>query len=68
MSPLEVWAAVLGGIAAAMGAGWAFVRGHSHPENPTRHELDALETLIETQYEAILRELGELRELIRSRR
>lgn len=57
---------VLSLLVAAVGAGGSYwwVQSHSHPELIHRRELDLLRALIQSQHEAVLRELEQLRSLL----
>jgi len=70
VSPLDAFLAVVSAVASVLAIGWAFVRSHRHPENPTRAEMDAeidgLKALLRANHASVLRELSALRTLIES--
>lgn len=67
MSPLEIALALLTGGVSAVGA-WAWVRTHTHEELVHRRELELLQAMMRAQHEALLRELGNLRDSLDSGR
>lgn len=61
MSALEIALSLVAG-AVSGGGVWLWAQTHSHPEHVNRNELELLRAMIQSQHEALLRELELLRQ------